>query len=182
MSYPHVDNTLAKATKEIVSAIMPAGFDTAHDDAAPGSLEACTDYFKSHGRMCVGEGFNARTSIFADAWTTHAFAAWHDFCHVQGQCAFDPAGERRVDEIMQQHLARWWTTSARPVTQDAFLRASAVLKMFNLGRLEYWLEYGEQPADPRQFLYGYLTAQARIAQPEPCSKQSDTVIPMVRAL
>lgn len=175
----HVDETLAIATKEIVSEIMPHGFDTIHD--APASLEACTDYFRSHGRMAVDPGFNARTSIFADAWTTQAFAAWHDFCHVQGQCSFDPAGERRVDEIMQMHLAKWWATSARPVSQDAYARASAALKFFNLGRLEYWLQYGEQPQDPRQFLYGFLTARGQIMIPERCG-QSDTVIPMVRAL
>lgn len=180
MPFSHVDKVLAQATKDIVSEIMPQGFDT--NSPSSGSLEECTNYFLTHGRMCVDPGFIARTSIMGDAWSHQAFNAWHDFCHVQGQCEFTLEGERRVDEIMQQHLARWWTSSARPVTQEAFLRASAVLKMFNLGRLEYWLEYGEQPADPRQFLYGYLTAQARIAQPEPCSAKSDTVIPMVRAL
>jgi hypothetical protein len=40
--------------------------------------------------------------------------------------------------------------------------------MFNLGRLEYWLAYGEPPANPRQFLLGYLTAKERIVVPDLC--------------
>lgn len=163
----HVDLTLAMATKDIVASIMPQGYDMVVP--SPGSLEECTAYFKANGRIGVGPAFG-NTSIFADADTTHSFNAWHDFCHVAGQCTFDIAGERRVDEIMQQHLARWWVNSRKPVSQDAFERASLVLKMFNLGRLEYWLAYGEPPANPRQFLYGFLTAREKIAIPDECQQ------------
>jgi hypothetical protein len=164
-SLTHVDETLAIATMDILGVIMPQGFDIC--DPAPSSLEACTEYFRTHGKVGVDPSFEP-TSIFCTPEHTHAFNAWHDWCHVKGQCTFDMAGERRVDEIMQQHLARWWVSSRRPVAQAAFDRASTVLKMFNLGRLEYWLAYGEPPADPRQFLLGYLTAKDRIVVPDLC--------------
>lgn len=161
----HVDGTLALATREIVPLIMPQGFTTC--DPSPNSLEECTQFFVQNGKIGVHPGFD-ETSIFGDAGTTHAFNAWHDWCHVKGQCTFDIPGERRVDEIMQQHLARWWVESHQPVTKDAYERAAAVLRMFNLGRLEYWLAYGEAPANPREFLFGYLTANSRITIPDMC--------------
>ena len=166
-SLPHVDDTLAIATRDIVPVIMPEGFVTC--DPSPNSLEECTQFFQQNGKIGVYHGFD-ETSSFGDAHTTHAFNAWHDWCHVKGQCTFDIPGERRVDEIMQQHLVRWWANSRRPVTQAAFDRASGVLKMFNLGRLEYWLAYGHAPANPREFLYGYLTAGGRISIPDLCSE------------
>lgn len=169
ISLPHVDDTLALATREIVPSIMPEGFITC--DPSPDSLESCTIFFQSNGKIGVHPGFD-ETSIFADPDTAHAFAAWHDWCHVRGQCTFDIPGERRVDEIMQQHLARWWVNSHTPVAQEAFDRAATVLRMFNLGRLEYWLAYGEAPANPREFLFGYLTANSRIHIPTPCDGTS----------
>ena len=50
--------------------------------------------------------------------------------------------------------------------------------MFNLGRLEYWLVYGEQPANPRQFLYGFLTARDKIAIPKRCPKDDNNAMEM----
>lgn len=167
-AFPHVDETLAVATRDIVPAIMPEGFTLC--DPSPDSLEACTRFYTDNGKIGVDPGFEAQTSIFADPDTAHAFAAWHDWCHVRGRCTFDIPGERRVDEIMQQHLARWWVNSKRPVTQAAFDRASLVLKMHNLGRLEYWLAYGHAPENPREFLFGYLTANNRILVPRRCEQ------------
>lgn len=172
-SLPHVDETLALATREIVPRLMPQGFTLC--DPSPNSLEECTRFFQSNGKIGVHPGFD-ETSIFADAETTHAFQAWHDWCHVKGQCTFDIPGERRVDEIMQQHLARWWATSRRPVAQPAFERASTTLKMFNLGRLEYWLVYGKAPENPREFLFGYLTANHRITIPDLCGDTSALIL------
>lgn len=165
----HVDDTLAIATRDIVPVIMPQGFVTC--DPSPNSLDECTQFFLANGKIGVHPGFD-ETSIFGDADTAHAFSAWHDWCHVKGQCTFDIPGERRVDEIMQQHLAKWWTSSRQPVEQPAYERASVVLRMFNLGRLEYWLAYGEAPANPREFLFGYLTANSRILIPRRCGQTS----------
>ena len=162
----HVDETLAIATMDVTREIMPQGYRVC--DPSPSTLEECVAHFRQHGTIGVDPWFQKSASIFSTAAHTHAFSAWHDWCHVKGLCTFDIPGERRVDEIMQQHLAKWWVNSRKPVTQAAFDRASTVLKMFNLGRLEYWLAYGEAPANPRQFLLGYLTAKDRILVPDLC--------------
>lgn len=171
----HVDETLAIATVEIVSAIMPQGFDLS--TSSPTTLADCTAYFAVHGKICVDPSYG-NTSIFADQTAHCSFNAWHDWCHVKGQCTFDLHGERRVDDIMQQHLAKWWVSCSKPVTKGAYERAAEVLRMFNLGRLEYWLAYGEQPANPRQFLFGYLTAREKIAIPSRCADRADDAAKM----
>lgn len=166
ITLPPVDETLAIATMDITREIMPEGYNLC--DPGPDSLEACTEYFLKNGKVGVDPAFNGRTSIFHANEPHYAFQAWHDWCHVKGQCSFDIPGERRVHDIMVAHLTRWWVNSEKPVTRAAFERSQQVLRMFNLGRLEHWLAYGEPPSNPREFLYGYLTAGGVIVPPPRC--------------
>lgn len=151
-----VDAIVASASVEIMRDLLPQGFDTADD--APGTLEACTEYFRKHGTVCVSNYFGPDV-IMGRPEEQHAFAAWHDYCHVKLSASFDPPGEKRVQRCMVQHLAAWRAKHPERCNAAEFRRAAAVLAANNIGRLDYWTRHGDAPADARMFTEGYLAAK-----------------------
>jgi hypothetical protein len=163
--YDHVDNVLALAATEIASRLCV--IDALPDDLAPGSLEACTEYFHRCGRVGVSAYF-APERLFGTPEACQAFDAWHDLCHIKLQASFDLPGEIRVNDCQQAQLRNWWRKSRRPVTFRALQRASEMLAMNNVGRLEHWLFHHNPPENPRSFAQGYLAAKGFAEQPRMC--------------
>lgn len=150
-----LDATLARAVGEITRELLPQGYDVSAD--APGTLEACTEYFRKHGTVCVSDYFGP-DCIMGRNVDQYAFQAWHDFCHVKLQASFDRPGERRVDKCMAAGLRAWRKRQVEPCTMAQFNRALAVIRANNVGRLDYWAIHNEPPANARLFTEGYLAA------------------------
>lgn len=162
----HVDDTLARASCEIAQRLMPQGWDTlAHD--APDTFQKVCDYWFANRRIGVS-AYMSPKRFFGTAEACRSFDAWHDYCHVQTQGLFNCEGEARVNDMQQAHLLAWYHHWAdlRP-TEEAIKRASAVLNMNNLGRLQHWKVWDHPPADTRSFAEGWLAALGMAEKPAP---------------
>lgn len=148
-----IDNTLARATRDIVAALLPQGF--AVESNAPETLEDCSTYMAIHGRPCVSNWFGPE-SIFGQPCDHYAFSAWHDYRHITTQGSFDRCGERVVNTAMLNDLCAWWHRTE--CTLRDYNRAAACIKAHNLGRLDYWHSFGDAPPNARLFTTGYLSA------------------------
>lgn len=160
----NVDDTLARATIEIAPRVTPGWNVRPH---APETLEACIAAYQESGKLVVFPG-DYPGALFAEARCNEAFNAWHDWCHIKGNYAFDLAGEKLVHACMLADMTAWWQASRVPVTDLAFERACALLRSHNVGRLEYWLAANEPPKSPRDFAHGYLAAVGMAGQPPMC--------------
>jgi len=161
----HVDEALALATMDITAKLMPQGWDVVND--VPDSLEGIVRYFVEHGKVAVSNYFGSDT-LFGCPKHSQAFNAWHDYRHITQLGAFDRPGERLVDDAMHADLLKWWEESKTPITSAAYQRASMILTVHNVGRLDFWHAYGEAPENPRQFALGFLTARGLIEIPTHC--------------
>lgn len=151
----HTDHTLALASVEIAPKLVSwRAF-----NAAPSTLAAVKAHFVATGKMGVSDAFSPKR-LFGTAHACQAFDAWHDFSHVRTDGAFDIPGETLVDDMQQAELMDW--ARDRSVPANALRRASAVLRMNNIGRLEFWKENDGPPNDVRSFAFGYLTSMGLI--------------------
>src|SRR5687768_8886424 len=114
-----LDPTLTLATMDIAPMLMPNGWDVRRE--SPNTYEDCVRTWTECGKICVSDYFGPEL-IFGAPDCSYAFNAWHDWCHVTLSARFDREGERKVNECMQSHLFKWWTTSKVPVTEPAYFR------------------------------------------------------------
>lgn len=113
-----------------------------------GTLEGLREGVRDHGRMVVEAGNSGRT-IFDDEEVNHAFRAWHDACHLQGNFAFDLAGEIRASDLMQAQLIhRYGATKARPWC--LYIEADVV------GQTLFHMMHGYFPPDQKAFVRAYM--------------------------
>lgn len=162
----HVDDTLAIASVDLCRRLLPNGFDVLPHDTAPGTLEAVSEYWFKNHKIAVSSYMSPRR-FFGTAEACRCFDAWHDYCHANLQAPFTMKGEERVNDMQQAHLMLWyhkWCTL--PVTEDAIKRASAMLNMNNLGRLQHWHQWDAPPADTRSFADGWLAALGMACKPK----------------
>lgn len=96
-----LDTGLNVAIKQVADRIFPTGFDVASE--APETFEALVQHVETTGRMLVWSGGSDET-IYACPETNYAFRAWHDWCHLTGNHAFTPEGERAACAMQQAHL------------------------------------------------------------------------------
>lgn len=158
----HVDPALALATMEIAPLLMPNGWIA--ETNSPGTLADCAAAYLRHGgRPVVSDWWKPGETLMGSPDHWQAFNAWHDFCHITLGATFDPAGERRVNDMMHHHLLDWWRKSKVPITSEAYKRAAEVLTIHNVGRLDYWTALDHPPENPRDFALGYLTARGMLA-------------------
>jgi hypothetical protein len=96
--------------------------------------------------MIVWDGASDAT-IYGDARVNHAFRAWHDACHVDGQFPLTLAGERAACEFQIGTLLKRFPLA--PARWLHIIRAEIV------GQAEHYAVHGEFPADQAAFFATY---------------------------
>jgi hypothetical protein len=131
----------------IVDDVLAIPYDVA--SIAPDTLQGVTNHWRLTGRLLVWDGA-CDTTVFSAPSVNHAFRAFHDYCHVQNQRAFNEHGERLAcadqiqiirDAIADQRKA---DIAARHCWADI------------VGIIEHRNTYGNFPTNQRAFIADYL--------------------------
>lgn len=100
--------------------------------------------------MLVYDGASDAT-IYECPKVNHAFRAWHDACHIMGQCDFTLAGERAACaiQIRQARLA----FPSIPASVLALIRAEVI------GQAEHFERHGSFPVNQAAFIRDYMRVE-----------------------
>lgn len=146
--------TIDNITLALARASNPRGWIV--DDNAPSSFAELRSMQArdAMGRLTVWRGGSDHT-IFFDAYTNHAFRAWHDATHLRLNAGFDEQGERNVCAVQCAELRQW--CAANGVADWQTDHYAALIHADIVGQLEYASHHrGSFPVDQRSFDYAYL--------------------------
>lgn len=147
LSFRPIDPSFNACVHTMCKAVWPQGFDVS--DKAPETFEDLKAEYAARGRITVWSGASDDT-IFDDPGTNHMFRAWHDWCHLHGDFAFDADGELGA-ALMQCSQVR--DQFGNGETAEHFCK---LIMIEVVGQCQYEALHGEFPKDQMQFTKAYL--------------------------
>ncbi len=139
--------------------VWPDGYDVC--DEAPSTFDELIADLDAGARLRVWSGGSSFT-IYGSAEVNHAFRAWHDYHHWQGQHPFNLSGEAAVVEAMFRDLKLFYGNHPRLNAWRGFLYAEIIGQ-----RLYFSLNENVFPNNQRRFVKGFLEALSG-DEPLPC--------------
>lgn len=130
--------------------VCPAGYDVAHDDSAPASLEALQDHVRLTRRILV-DGRNSERTIFGCPEHNWAFRAWHDWTHLVISAPFTLDGELAV---AHRQIADMYRVYGHGPQSNLFARL--ILEEV-YGQALHFARTGEFPKDQIAFAQQWLS-------------------------
>lgn len=115
-------------------------------EARPVAPATLADLLRLTGPLVVWDGASAAT-IYGDARVNHAFRAWHDAAHIDGQYPFTLEGEVAACEHQIACARRRF-----PRLPDSL---AALIRIEVVGQAEHFAAFGTFPADQSTFHWEY---------------------------